>query len=111
MSRIAGLADEKFDYELWAERLAELRMTDTATGAASVTDAMTMAASRATAELGITTILAISGTGFTVRSMARFRPQAQIWACRTTGRPCSSSRSAGAPCRCWWRTRAPTTGW
>ena len=39
MSRIAGLADEKFDYELWAERLAELRMTDTATGAASVTDA------------------------------------------------------------------------
>ena len=78
MSRITGLADEKFDYELWAERLAELRMTDTATGAASVTDAMTMAASRATSELGIKTILAISGTGFTVRSMARFRPQAQI---------------------------------
>ena len=78
MSRIAGLADKKFDYELWAERLAELRMTDTGTGAASVTDAMTMAAWRATDELGIKTILAISGTGFTVRSMARFRPQAQI---------------------------------
>ena len=78
MSRIASRADEEFDYELWAERLAEMRMTDTARGATSVTDAMTMAAWRATSELGIKAILAISGTGFTVRSMARFRPQAQI---------------------------------
>ena len=78
MSRIANRADEEFDYELWAERLAEMRMTDTARGATSVTDAMTMAAWRATEELGIKTILAISGTGFTVRSMARFRPQARI---------------------------------
>ena len=78
MNRIASRADEEFDYELWAERLAELRMTDSDSGAASVTDAMTMAAWRATSELGIKTILAISGTGFTVRSMARFRPQAQI---------------------------------
>ncbi len=78
MSRIAQRADEEFDHELWAERLAELRMTDRARSAASVTDAMTMAAWRATTELGIKTILAISGTGFTVRSMARFRPQAQV---------------------------------
>ncbi len=78
MSRIACRADEAFDYELWAERLAEVRMTDTGRSAASVTDAMTMAAWRATSELGISTILAISGTGFTVRSMARFRPKAQI---------------------------------
>ena len=78
MNRIASRADEEFDYELWAERLAEMRMTDTARGATSVTDAMTMAAWRATSELGIKAILAISGTGFTVRSMARFRPQAQI---------------------------------
>ena len=78
MGRIAGRADEEFDYELWAERLAELRMTDERAGPASVTDTMTMAAWRAAAELGIETILAISGTGFTVRSMARFRPRAQI---------------------------------
>ena len=79
MNRIAKRADEEFDYELWAERLAELRMTDDTThDAASITDAMTMAAWRAADGLGISTILAISGTGFTVRSMARFRPQARI---------------------------------
>ena len=79
MDRIARRADEEFDYELWAERLAELRMTDDSThDAASITDAMTMAAWRAADGLGISTILAISGTGFTVRSMARFRPQARI---------------------------------
>ena len=54
-------------------------MTDDSThDAASITDAMTMAAWRAADGLGISTILAISGTGFTVRSMARFRPQARI---------------------------------
>ena len=79
MDRIAQRADEEFNYELWAERLAELRMTDDSThDAASITDSMTMAAWRAADSLGISTILAISGTGFTVRSMARFRPQARI---------------------------------
>ncbi len=79
MDRIAQRADEEFNFELWAERLAELRMTDDTThDAASITDAMTMAAWRAADSLGISTILAISGTGFTVRSMARFRPQARI---------------------------------
>ena len=79
MCRIASRADEEFDYQGWAKRLAELRMTDGSTGdATSVTDAMTMAAWRASSELQISTILAISGTGFTVRSMARFRPQARI---------------------------------
>ena len=79
MDRIAQRADEEFNFEQWAERLAELRMTDDSThDAASITDAMTMAAWRAADSLGISTILAISGTGFTVRSMARFRPQARI---------------------------------
>ncbi|MFQ5557432.1 MAG: pyruvate kinase, partial [Acidimicrobiales bacterium] len=57
MSRIVRRADEEFDYPGWAERLRELRMTGSATPAQSVTDAMTMAAWRATAELGISTIL------------------------------------------------------
>ncbi len=78
MNRIAQRADEEFDYESWAERLAELRMTDSSHDATAITDAMTMAAWRAAGELGVSTILAISGTGFTVRSMARFRPQARI---------------------------------
>ncbi len=78
MSRIAKRADEEMNYGAWAEQLAELRMTDSDAGAASVTDAMTMATWRATAELGIDSVLCISGSGFTVRSMARFRPEANI---------------------------------
>ena len=78
MSRIARRADEEMDHEAWAEQLAELRMTDTERGAASVTDAMTMAAWRAAQELGVDNVLCISGSGFTVRSIARFRPEAQI---------------------------------
>ena len=79
MDRIAGRADQEFDFSLWAERLAELRMTDDSIhDDTSITDAMTMAAWRAADGLGISVILAISGTGFTVRSMARFRPRARI---------------------------------
>ncbi len=79
MDRIAARADAEFDFDLWAERLAELRMTDGVShDAASITDAMTMAAWRAADGLDLPVILAISGTGFTVRSMARFRPRARI---------------------------------
>ncbi|MDW3218359.1 MAG: pyruvate kinase [Acidimicrobiales bacterium] len=78
MSRIARRADEEMDHDSWAKNLADLRMTDETAGAASVTDAMTMATWRATQELGIEHVLCISGSGFTVRSIARFRPEAQI---------------------------------
>ena len=78
MSRIARRADEEMDYEAWASKLAALRMTDEGAEPASVTDAMTMAAWRATDELGIENVICISGSGFTVRSMARFRPEANI---------------------------------
>ncbi len=78
MSRIAQRADEEMDYEAWAKQLADLRMTNEDADAASVTDAMTMAAWRATGELGIDNVICISGSGFTVRSMARFRPEANI---------------------------------
>ena len=77
MSRIARRADEEMDYPAWARRLAEMRMTDRSEST-SVTDAMTMAAWRATQELGVQNVLCISGSGFTVRSMARFRPEANI---------------------------------
>jgi len=78
MSRIAQRADEEMDYDLWARNVAELRMTQEGGEPASVTDAMTMAAWRAADELGIENVLCISGSGFTVRSMARFRPEANI---------------------------------
>ncbi|MEZ5244245.1 MAG: pyruvate kinase [Acidimicrobiales bacterium] len=78
MSRIARRADEEMDHEQWAQMLADFRMTDEEAGAASVTDAMTMATWRATQELGIEHVLCISGSGFTVRSIARFRPEAEI---------------------------------
>lgn len=78
MSRIAQRADEEMDYDAWARQLAELRMTQKGGEPASVTDAMTMAAWRATAELGMESVICISGSGFTVRSMARFRPEANI---------------------------------
>ena len=78
MARIARRADEEFDYAGWAASLAKLRMTHEDVSAHSVTDAMTMAAWRAASELGLNTIVCISGSGFTIRSMARFRPAARI---------------------------------
>jgi len=78
MARIAERADEAFDHRGWTSELSELRMTDTDDPDTSITDAMTQATARAVDELGIGTILCISGSGFTVRSMARFRPSARI---------------------------------
>ena len=71
-------ADDVFDLRSWGEELSEMRLTDTDDPNTSVTDAMTQATYRAVTELGVETILCISGTGFTVRSMARFRPTARI---------------------------------
>jgi pyruvate kinase len=78
MSRIARRADEDFDDAAWASNLAKLRMTGTDVREHSITDAMTMAATRAASELGLQTLVCISGSGFTVRSIARFRPGARI---------------------------------
>ena len=78
MSRVAERADDVFDHRTWGEELSEMRLTDTDDPNTSVTDAMTQATYRAVTELGVKTILCISGTGFTVRSMARFRPTARI---------------------------------
>lgn len=78
MARIARRADEEFDHVRWAADLAKMRMTEIDESDHSVTDAMTLAAWRASEELGVTAILCVSGSGFTVRSMARFRPSARI---------------------------------
>lgn len=77
MARIAQRADEEFDYVRWGENIRRLRMTD-ADAPTSVTDAMTGAAATAANELNLAAIVCISASGFTVRSMARFRPQTAI---------------------------------
>lgn len=77
MGRIARKADEVFDHEAWARNVTALRMTESGSGT-EVTDAMTVAAWRAVRELDVVAIFCISGTGFTVRQMARFRPEAMI---------------------------------
>ena len=78
MSRIAERADRAFDHRAWMSELSEMRMADTDDPDTSITDAMTQATARAVDVLGIGTILCISGSGFTIRSMARFRPSARI---------------------------------
>ncbi len=78
MARIAERADDEFDHRAWLTELAQMRLDDTGDPDTAITDAMTHASARALTELGIGTILCISGSGFTVRSMARFRPGARI---------------------------------
>lgn len=79
MARIARRADQEFDYEAWAISVAELQAegrTDQVD--ATVTNAMSMAAWRAATETRAAAIICLSRTGFTVRSIARFRPEAKI---------------------------------
>lgn len=78
MAEIAARADEQFPHESWTNRLETLHLASKNDPAAAITDAMTSAAARACETLDIHSILAISGSGFTVRSMARFRPRANI---------------------------------
>ncbi len=77
MARIAERADDEFDYDDWATGLAEVRRT-TAEVSDVVTDAMTAAAHRAAAQTDASAIICITASGFTVRSIARFRPEAEI---------------------------------
>jgi pyruvate kinase len=82
MARIAKKADQEFDYGRWAERVAELRSESESEmnngSSQAITDAMTLATWRAANELDLEALVCISGSGFTVRSMARFRPNVSI---------------------------------
>ncbi len=77
MARIAERADDEFDYVRWGENIRRLRMTE-GNSPSSMTDAMTGAAATAASELDLAAIVCISASGFTVRSMARFRPLTPI---------------------------------
>jgi pyruvate kinase len=79
MARIAETADDRFDHTAWAEQVAALRMTNpNDSDATTITDAITIAAARAAESANVKAILCVSESGFTVRSMARFRPSARI---------------------------------
>jgi len=78
MASIAERADTEFDYQRWAMNLADLRIEEPSNFDTDITDTMTMATWRAATELDASAIIAITRSGFTVRAIARFRPQAQI---------------------------------
>lgn len=78
MARLAARADANFDYAAWSRQLVELHMTEPGALDRKVTDALTMAAGRVARDLRCAAILCITRSGFTVRAMARFRPDAKI---------------------------------
>ena len=78
MSDIAERADAAFDYDAWPEWLAAMPLQPNLSQEASITNAITSAAQRAANEIGAAAILCISSSGFSVRSIARFRPRAKI---------------------------------
>ncbi|MFK8023560.1 MAG: pyruvate kinase [Ilumatobacter sp.] len=79
IAQIAETADERFDHAGWAEQVAELRMAGrTDNDTTTITDAITIAAARAAVSAHLAAILCVSESGFTVRSMARFRPRSTI---------------------------------
>ena len=78
MARIAQRADDEFDYAAWGSRVHRFAASLQPTIETTVTNGMTTAAWRAANETGASAIICITRTGFTVRSIARFRPQAKI---------------------------------
>jgi pyruvate kinase len=78
MARIAARADDEFDYDAWGARVHEIASTMQPHVDDTVTLGMTNAAWRAALETGASAIICITHTGFTVRSIARFRPEAKI---------------------------------
>ncbi|WP_421120497.1 pyruvate kinase [Aquihabitans daechungensis] len=78
MARIAARADDEFDYDAWGARVHEIASTMQPHVDDTVTLGMTNAAWRAALETNASAIICITHTGFTVRSIARFRPEAKI---------------------------------
>ncbi|HEX2575398.1 MAG TPA: pyruvate kinase [Aquihabitans sp.] len=78
MARIAARADDEFDYDAWGAKVHKIASTLQPHVDDTVTLSMTNAAWRAANEAGASAIICITRTGYTVRSIARFRPQAKI---------------------------------
>lgn len=78
MARIAERADQDFDFAAWARRIRLMGKMVSINGDAQITDAMSGATWRAASEMNVDAIIAISESGYTVRSIARFRPRMPI---------------------------------
>tara|TARA_B100000676_G_scaffold236508_1_gene236435 strand:+ start:21318 stop:22118 length:801 start_codon:yes stop_codon:yes gene_type:complete len=80
MARITARADEKFSYEAWGEHIQAIRRGAKSDAAyLRVTDALTSAAARTATETDAEAIICLSRSGFTVRSVARFRPTVPLF--------------------------------
>ncbi|MFQ5558219.1 MAG: pyruvate kinase [Acidimicrobiales bacterium] len=81
MAEIISRADEEFDHEAWGRLIAGLHYDQADIDAPKITtDALTMAACTIAEQVGAKAILCLSRTGFTVRSVTRFRPATPILA-------------------------------
>jgi len=87
MARITARADEKFSYEAWVEHIQAIRKGAKSDAAyLRVTDALTMAAARTATDTHAEAIICLSRSGFTVRSVARFRPTVPLFGMTFDGR-------------------------
>lgn len=77
MARIARRADDEFDYDGWSHDLAPTRSAAD-DPESTITNAMSNAANRAASETDASAIICLTRSGYTVRSIARFRPRAKI---------------------------------
>ncbi len=81
MAEITARADDEFDNEAWAAALSSQQEEEAETDfGALTTDSLTAAACKVADQIGASAILCLSKTGFTVRSVNRFRPDTRILA-------------------------------
>ena len=79
MAEICARADLEFPHEDWVANMSAVRESDGDVDAGALTtDSITMAAQRIAFQVGARAILCLSRTGYTVRSVSRFRPQVPI---------------------------------
>jgi pyruvate kinase len=78
MARIAARADDAFDSRAWGEMVRDHQAERGRSDIDVITEAVTEAAWQAALEIDAAAIICWSGSGHTVRAMARFRPRAQI---------------------------------
>ncbi len=103
MAEIIQRADEEFDHEAWADMIDDLRYGGAQRDAASITtDALTMAACKVAERVDAKAIVCLSRTGFTVRSVTRFKPSVPILAF-------SPNEAAVRQLAVSWGTRATLT--
>ncbi len=78
MAAIAHRADQEFNYDDWGHQIRRDHLQERQAGDLAVTDTMTLATWQAAKQIEPAAIICISRSGFTVRAIARFRPEAPI---------------------------------